>query len=75
MPLAKVTFPKGFSTSVEKKKHYNNTEEVTKRIEEIVILYFNEEGQMLRKSNEFTVIRYGTFFEVRKKNTIMTLGR
>lgn len=45
LPLAKVTFPKGFSTSVEKEKHYNNTEEVTKRIEEIVILYFNEKDR------------------------------
>ena len=40
--LPKITFPAKFSTSVNE-KHYSNTEEVTKHLQEIVIPYVNEE--------------------------------
>ena len=40
--LPKITFPAKFSTSVNQ-KHYSNTEEVIKHLQEIVIPYVNEE--------------------------------
>ena len=40
--LPKITFPAKFSTSVNE-KHYSNTEEVIKHLQEIVIPYANEE--------------------------------
>ena len=39
---SKITFPLKFSTSVDE-KHYSNTEEVIKHLQEIVIPYLNEE--------------------------------
>ena len=40
--LPKITFPAKFSKSVNE-KHYSNTEEVIKQMQEIVIPYVNDE--------------------------------
>ena len=40
--LPKITFSANFSASV-KEKHYSNTEEVIKHLQEVVIPYANEE--------------------------------
>ena len=40
--LLKITFPAKFSTSINE-KHYSNTDEVIKHLQEIVIPYVNEE--------------------------------
>ena len=45
--LQKITFPTKFSTSVNK-KHYSNTEEVIKDLQENVIPYINEKRKSMR---------------------------
>ena len=51
----KVTFPAKFSTSVNE-KHYSNTVEVIKHLQEIVIPYANEERKKIGDADQYALL-------------------
>lgn len=60
LSLPKVTFPRGFSLSVNE-KHYSNSEEVRKHLEEIVIPYVESERNRLGKPDQPALLIWDVF--------------
>ena len=58
--LSNITFPAKFSTSVNK-KHYSNTEEVIKHLQEIVIPYVNEEREKIGDADQYVLLIWDVF--------------
>ena len=58
--LQKMTFPHGFSLRVNE-KHYSNTDEVLKHLEEIVIPYVESERERLGKPDQPALLIWDVF--------------
>ena len=58
--LPKITFPAKFSTSASE-KHYSNTEEVIKHLQEIVIPYVNEERKKIGDADQYALLIWDVF--------------
>ena len=67
--LPKITFPSKFITSANE-KHYNNTEEVIKHLQEIVIPYVNEEREKVGDADQYTLLIRVVF---RGQKTVISL--
>ena len=58
--IPKVTFPKGFSLSANP-KHYSNTAEVCKHLNEVVIPYVNEVRERLNNPDQYALLIWDVF--------------